>query len=272
MLSQDRRHISDEELLLAIDGELSKHRATEAYRHLEACWSCRARKLELERTITDFMQTDRRELDSQLPPVEAPRARLRLRLRALALEARTPWRSNKFSLSSSVGRWAYIGAGFVLAAALGGFLFRNSLVTYSTASFDARTRPDGSLTPGAARQVTMSEVCASPREEVVGEVSVSLRQEIFEKYGIVDARPEDYQIDYLIAPGLGGTEDVRNLWPEPYHAGVWNARVKDALEERLHELVCSGQVDLSTAQHDIATDWIAAYKKYFHTNMPLVGS
>ncbi len=30
-------------------------------------------------------------------------------------------------------------------------------------------------------------------------------------------------------------------------------------------MVCSGKLDLSTAQRDIATDWIAAYKKYFHT-------
>ena len=26
---------------------------------------------------------------------------------------------------------------------------------------------------------------------------------------------------------------------------------------------------MATAQRDIATDWIAAYKKYFHTNTPL---
>jgi hypothetical protein len=96
-----------------------------------------------------------------------------------------------------------------------------------------------------------------------------LRQRVLQEYGIPNARPEDYEIDYLIAPRLGGTEDIRNLWPEPYRTRMWNARVKDALEERLHEMVCSGQLDLHTAQHDIATDWIAAYKKYFHTNKPL---
>ena len=41
------------------------------------------------------------------------------------------------------------------------------------------------------------------------------------------------------------------------------------LEERLHTLVCSGQVDLATAQRELATDWIGAYKKYFHTARPL---
>ncbi len=34
-------------------------------------------------------------------------------------------------------------------------------------------------------------------------------------------------------------------------------------------MVCAGEVDLATAQRDIATDWIAAYKKYFHTDRPL---
>jgi hypothetical protein len=29
-------------------------------------------------------------------------------------------------------------------------------------------------------------------------------------------------------------------------------------------------LDLATAQRDLAGDWIAAYKKYFHTNAPLL--
>jgi hypothetical protein len=50
---------------------------------------------------------------------------------------------------------------------------------------------------------------------------------------------------------------------------TWNAHVKDTLEEHLHEMVCAGKLDLSTAQRDIAMDWIAAYKKYFQTDRPL---
>ncbi|MFZ0432015.1 MAG: hypothetical protein WAL86_04905 [Candidatus Acidiferrales bacterium] len=45
--------------------------------------------------------------------------------------------------------------------------------------------------------------------------------------------------------------------------------IKDALENRLHELVCGGQLDLGTAQRDISKDWIAAYKEYFHTDRPI---
>ena len=96
-----------------------------------------------------------------------------------------------------------------------------------------------------------------------------MRQEVFQEYRIVNARASDYEIDYLIAPGLGGADDIHNLWPQPFTSRTWNAHVKDALEERLHQLVCSGNLDLHTAQSDISSDWIAAYKKYFRTERPL---
>ena len=131
-------------------------------------------------------------------------------------------------------------------------------------SFEPEVVPNRSLTPGAVRQVAVSDVCAMAHEEVVTAVPASLRQVVFQEYGIANAHADNYEIDYLIAPGLGGVEDIHNLWPEPY-TRTWNAHVKDALEEHLHEMVCAGKLDLSAAQRDIATDWIAAYKKYFRT-------
>jgi hypothetical protein len=56
---------------------------------------------------------------------------------------------------------------------------------------------------------------------------------------------------------------------EPSTDSTWNAHVKDVMEEHLHKMVCAGKLDLATAQRDIATDWIAAYKRYFHTETPL---
>jgi hypothetical protein len=47
--------------------------------------------------------------------------------------------------------------------------------------------------------------------------------------------------------------------------------VKDALEDRLREMVCDGNLDLTVAQREIAQNWISAYKKYFHTERPLAG-
>ncbi|MGB8848765.1 MAG: hypothetical protein WCC76_03550 [Candidatus Acidiferrales bacterium] len=151
------------------------------------------------------------------------------------------------------------------------FLQRSAMRGASSAVVAAErgAEPDPSLTPGATRRVAIDDVCSMAHEEVVAEVSAPLRQEVFREYGIVNAHADDYEIDYLIAPGLGGVEEIHNLWPEPYAAQTWNAHVKDDLEEHLHEMVCAGKLDLPTAQREIATDWIAAYKKYFHTDRPL---
>jgi len=265
------RHISDEELVRSADGELSPQRAAEVEAHLEACWNCRARMEEMQTTITEFVHAHHAEFDRRLPPVAGPRALLRARLSELGSEPRTEWWKRVFQFGFSLPRVAIVCLSLI-AMTIGILWSRHASqreLGPAYALFDAEAVPNRSLTPGATRQVTMTEVCSVPEEEVIGDVTVSLRQRVFKEYGIANARPEDYEIDYLIAPRLGGTEDIRNLWPEPYRARMWNARVKDDLEQRLHEMVCRGQLDLSTAQHDIATDWIAAYKKYFHTTKPL---
>jgi hypothetical protein len=268
MLSEEL-HISDQDLLLAADGELPARRTVQIRTHLAACWNCRARMAEIEATITDFARAHR-TLDPLLPPVAGPRALLRARLANLATESKAnSWR-RFFEVASAGPAPAYIC--LVLCLMLGaGFLFRHSALHGATSAvvpFDRGAVPNHSLTPGATRQVAISDVCSMDHEEVVRAVPDSVRQEVFQEYGIVTTHADDYEIDYLIAPGLGGVEDIHNLWPEPYTDQTWNARVKDALEEHLHQMVCAGKLDLSTAQRDISTDWIAAYKKYFHTDSP----
>jgi hypothetical protein len=272
-MPKEDAHLSDEEILLAMDGELSTRRAAEMRAHLAACSSCRGRMAEIEGTITTFAQACRESLDPQLPAVSGPRALLRARLAELSSEHQAnSWR-RLFNPASVARGAAFISAAVFIAIVAGSiFVHRptprepNSVI----AAFEGGVRPDRSLTPGATRRVAaISDVCSMAHEEVVREVSTSLRQEVFQRYGIVNAHASDYEIDYLIAPGLGGVEALRNLWPEPYASQTWNAHVKDDLEERLHEMVCNGELDLSAAQSDIATDWIAAYKKYFHTDRPL---
>ncbi len=280
--SEDRRleggHPSDQELLRAADGELPGRGADEVHAHLAACWDCRARMAEIEATITDFARAHRQSLDPQLPSIAGPRALLRAQLAELASKSQpSSWSWLSWSWISQINSLirvaAFVGmaAAFLVAAVFGPLFFRHSAsgATGPVASLERGAEPDPHLTPGATRRVAIGDVCSSPHEQVVGEVSASLRQQVFREYGLTDATPDDYEVDYLIAPGLGGVEDIHNLWPEPSTSQTWNAHVKDMLEERLHEMVCSGKLDLSTAQRDIATDWIAAYKKYFHTDKPL---
>ena len=264
-------HISDEDLVRSTDGELSSQRTTEVDAHLQACWECRARMEEIQSTINGFVRAHHAKFDVQLPPAAGPRALLRARLTQLGSQQPVVWWKRVLQSCFALPRVAVVALALV-AIATGILWLRHTTkkeLSSTFASFDTGVAPNRGLTPGATREVTIGEVCSVPQEQVVGDVPVSLRQKVLQEYGIANAHLEDYEIDYLIAPRLGGTEDIRNLWPEPYRDQVWNAHVKDALEERLHEMVCSGQLDLRTAQRDIATDWIAAYKKYFHTNKPL---
>src|SRR5947209_585649 len=72
--------------------------------------------------------------------------------------------------------------------------------------------------------------------------------------------PSHYEYDHLISLELGGApNDRRNLWPEP---GA-SPNPKDRLENLLHRRLCAGRIGLRAAQREIATDWVAAYRRAF---------
>ena len=122
--------------------------------------------------------------------------------------------------------------------------------------------PDAKLTPGATLPVTKEDICVAGYSSKVRNVSEDVKQAVYKEYGITSRQPGEYEVDHLISLELGGSNDLKNLWPQSYKTQPWNAHVKDRLENKLHQLVCSGQLDLATAQHDISTNWIDAYKKY----------
>jgi hypothetical protein len=121
-------------------------------------------------------------------------------------------------------------------------------------------RPNPKLTPGHALNATADDLCKPGHAEVEGKISVRVKGQVFDRYGI---RGDliGYNVDHLIPPKLGGSNSLKNLWPQPL-AGEWTSQMKNRLERRLRKLVCSGALDLSLARQEIATDWIGAYKKY----------
>ena len=90
----------------------------------------------------------------------------------------------------------------------------------------------------------------------------SVKNQVYRQYGVVSREPREYEVDHLISLELGGSNSIRNLWPESYVTQPLNAHVKDRLENKLHELICSGQVPVEQAQKEIAADWTKAYEKY----------
>jgi Putative zinc-finger len=255
-------HISDEDLLLAIDGELEDDEAAEVEAHLEDCWACRSRKREIESAIAVFMKVHQRNLSPALPPGSGPRALLKARI------AEMPSRPGTAASNRLPPLWMQIAA-VVVAAAFATVLAGRWAAAHRPAGASrALSIPNASLTPGAAILASRNQVCSAPNPNNRA-VPASLERQVFAEYGISGAQTRAYEVDYLITPALGGADDIHNLWPQSYSETVWNARVKDALEQRLHDLVCEGEVDLTTAQRDISADWIAAYKKYFRTDRPL---
>jgi hypothetical protein len=254
-------HVSDQDLLLAADGELSAWETARVRTHLEACWKCRARRLQLDRTIADFVTAHERESGSDLPPIDGPKALLRARLRQSESLERS-------SLLQRMRQAVYRVRWRVHASVAAGVAVLIASISYFSIEGVHAGVPDSSLTPGATRAAQREEICPV-RPAGFYPIPATLAYRVFEKYGIRDPKPRTYEIDYLITPALGGADDIRNLWPQPFTSGEWNAHIKDALEDHLHEQVCADKLDLETAQRDIATNWIAAYQKYFNTERPL---
>ncbi len=126
--------------------------------------------------------------------------------------------------------------------------------------------PKSQLTPGAVYENATKETICTPGysqavSKTVAYVPPDQKKQVYNAYGIKNYKSGKYAIDHLISPDLGGSNDVSNLWVEPYH-GEWNVHQKDKVESELHHRVCSGKIPLTEAQHEIATDWIAAYKRY----------
>ena len=259
-----RHHPSDEDLLLGAEA-VSDFLRPRVRVHLDSCDRCRQRLVELNDALCAFSHAHRNSRHHDLPSADRSRRSLQLRLAELAADQKHThsfW-SRSFPYRPALAALA-LSACLVLAF---GLRRAGRKPAATLASVVSQEEPDFRLTPGATIPVSQKDICGAASGSLHS-IPVSLKQQVFQLYK-VSRPPDQFEVDYLITPELGGATDIRNLWPEPYYDTVWNARVKDQLEERLHQMVCRGDLDLATAQRDISTDWIAAYRRYFHSDRPL---
>ena len=121
--------------------------------------------------------------------------------------------------------------------------------------------PNSYKTPGYLflPKPTVDEMCTPGWTKSARDVSVSLKKQVFQRYGIDPKNSSHYEVDHMISLELGGGNNIENLWPQSYETKPWNARVKDKLENYLHREVCQGRLDRSEAQNLISDNWIDSY-------------
>lgn len=131
-----------------------------------------------------------------------------------------------------------------------------SLLMFAKNFQDAQLRgqsslyPNPKLTPGTTLNVTSHDVCVpgySSGANGVRNVPDSEKNAVYAAYGIKTHQAGEYEVDHFIPLTLGGSNDIRNLWPQPASPKP-GFHEKDRVEFWLHIQVCSNGMELSTAQ------------------------
>jgi hypothetical protein len=127
------------------------------------------------------------------------------------------------------------------------------------------TLPDRRCSPGAFYSgLTAAVLCSSAfRTSTVRNVPQSEKFAVERAYGLPERLyARTIEIDHIVPLELGGSNDIANLFPEP-GSGAYSYHDKDRLENRLHDLVCGGQLGLAAARRAIAVNWEAEYRGVF---------
>jgi hypothetical protein len=265
-MSNWRTHPADTALIRALDRELPLARRMALDRHLMVCQVCRSR---LE-AFDDAAREATRACRDGAGDDSATTSALRQRLQQQMAELGPQWdRSLLFRFRRAAGSATTLARVGISVAflVLVVRLIQPRVNSALSSALPPESLPKSQFTPGATSHESAAALCSGtlPTRRVV---SIAVRQQVLQRYRMEHVAPSEYEFDFLITPELGGVADARNLWPERYESGVWNARVKDDLERLLPRLVCDGTVDLGVAQREIADNWIDAYKKYFKTGRP----
>jgi hypothetical protein len=114
--------------------------------------------------------------------------------------------------------------------------------------------PDPQVTPGAVLTADAKVICRRGYAKSVRHVSEETKNQAYMEYGAKKVKGNCCETDHLISLEIGGSNDITNLWPQPYLPKP-GAREKDKVENYLHAQVCTGKMSLTFAQQIIRTDW-----------------
>lgn len=143
---------------------------------------------------------------------------------------------------------------------------------YRTETIQGKTLylPDRNVTPGAVdTKLTKTVLCATVTDPKTGKVTkkfhtgtvrnIPQREKVAacKSYGITRGCPgKNFELDHLRSLELGGSNDIKNLWPQYADSPkVIGFHTKDVVENRAAAAVCSGNLTLAQAQAGISDNW-----------------
>lgn len=116
-------------------------------------------------------------------------------------------------------------------------------------------RPDSIKTPGVVLTTDTKKICVPGYSKTVRNVPLNVKNLAYSSYKQKRVARKCCEVDHLISLELGGSNDIKNLWPQPYP----DAYSKDSVENWLHHMVCTNRISIDSAQKMIAKDWITLY-------------
>ncbi|MEI6220195.1 MAG: hypothetical protein WCP71_02675 [Actinomycetes bacterium] len=159
-----------------------------------------------------------------------------------------------------------IASSLILAATFG--LSACGAATYSANSGLPNTKlTPGAINPAVNQRNIRSTICVSgwtktvrPPVSYTNQLKYSQLQSGYNLDG--DLNMKNYEEDHIVPLEVGGNpSSPLNLFPQPRNIKL-SAYLKDQLENRIHQLVCAGQITLKTGQAIFLTNWEKGYAKY----------
>jgi hypothetical protein len=177
------------------------------------------------------------------------------------------WRSRGAALARTIATLVWLVAAMAACgtefnsdtggATTGAYQF--GVQTKSSGCMASGGLPDHACTPGDIfPTATKDQICVSGYASSVRDVPQSVKEQVYAAYGITSRQPGQYEVDHLVNLSIGGSNDISNLWPEAA-SPTPGFHEKDQVEVYLQDQVCSGKMDLRTAQIQIASNWLAVY-------------
>lgn len=124
---------------------------------------------------------------------------------------------------------------------------RAAIATPPSLNYVSKGLPNPALTPGDR----------GPAPLLSFRLGDDLRQQVFKEYGLNGADPK-YTVCMLIPGSLGGTTELKNLFPTTR----WFADLKVRLDKKLTDEVNSGALTMAQAEAELKADWIKAMHRH----------